>query len=403
MKSIILYLFFTVLCVNMYGEEMIRQFDPIFSTNTKNIKTGKYKGQVNKGKATGTGVIRLKSGGIYYGDLQDGVPEGYGVLISPEGLKNLNEALVYSGRFKKGIMDGKARCYNSEGINIYEGIFREDKPQQTLTTGSGEGYFICNESGEHRYIGEISSNYALNGRGIIISEDGGYQISNFKDGEPQDILFISDQSGNWQLIKIEDEDLSLISSSEEYATLDRERKAITRQSMQEAFVEISASLNELSNNLQNLSNNLRALSSGADKIGNPTSGNNEMDLSSNKSAENESQEANNEASCQRLYDYWGDRAAHTYKETKPKLKKYEDMLIKEGAHPKHSLVRDANDLFNSNKHVFEDHKKKMMGFYNDAMRNGYKIKVHKMHNQNWDHENPVDVAKHKFKNWKPTM
>ena len=79
------------------------------------------------------------------------------------------------------------------------------------------------------------------------------------------------------------------------------------------------------------------------------------------------------------------------------------MLIKEGAHPKHSLVRDANDLFNSNKHVFEDHKKKMMGFYNDAMRNGYKIKVHKMHNQNWDHENPVDVAKHKFKNWKPTI
>ena len=121
---------------------------------------GQYSGQFQDGLPHGTGVLQLK-GGTYAGQFKEGRKHGFGVQKASNGQ-------IYEGEWRHGKMHGAGKHFSKDGRVIKEGIWRDGKfvrkhqvPTRTLPTkqaqeglstaslkvsGSGTG-FIINSAG----------------------------------------------------------------------------------------------------------------------------------------------------------------------------------------------------------------------------------------------------------------
>ena len=85
-----------------------------------------YKGQVENGKPQGLGVLRYVDGSKYVGEWNDGEENGQGTYTFPDGS-------MYVGEFKDGKQDGKGTY--TDGIGKYDGEWKDGNlnGQGTLT------------------------------------------------------------------------------------------------------------------------------------------------------------------------------------------------------------------------------------------------------------------------------
>lgn len=203
-------------------------FEPIFEGCKEKVKTGKIRGQKLKGRYDGLAVIKQKNGDIYFGDVQDGKPHGNGLYICNTGnnIKNCSESVVYIGRYKDGLKY-KGVCLNNESEILYDGLFTNDAPSNTypaIDESQYMGYFDIIESNNRDwvYIGEISQGMP-NGLGIILFKNKDFLISKFNQGMRSGIGLFVASSGEWQTEKAKGGEITIISSSTYYATIDAER------------------------------------------------------------------------------------------------------------------------------------------------------------------------------------
>ncbi|MCD8261759.1 MAG: hypothetical protein LUD15_09930 [Bacteroides sp.] len=135
-----------------------------------------YKGQILKKERTGMGILKMKDGKIYIGDLLKGKMNGTGMMLSPIGdkISNCKEYAIYVGNWKQGIKSGKGTCYNRSGDIIYSGNFQNNAPVETYPSQEEIllNYFSFIEcDNEELYLGEIKEG-DLNGYRIIRWENG---------------------------------------------------------------------------------------------------------------------------------------------------------------------------------------------------------------------------------------
>lgn len=101
----------------------------------------------------------------YSGKLEEGVLQGKGKLYDENGL------LIYEGNFLDGMKTGKGTCYEA-GVKVYEGTFLEDV---------FEGKGIIYEDGVKVYEGQLSDSVP-NGRGTSFTDTGVLYSGEFEDG-----------------------------------------------------------------------------------------------------------------------------------------------------------------------------------------------------------------------------
>ena len=222
-----------------YGQDIQGAFAPVFAQSAHGVKLGKYKGQELKGKYSGMGVISLKSGGVYYGDVVDGMPEGYGVMVCPDGIKGCPDAAVYSGRFKKGLMDGNGTCYSAEGAPLYKGRFVGGELAQRSAAEGGGKFVVLDLTEGTRYIGEVQSSRP-NGLGAIIAKGGDVVLGTFKNGQRDGIGVTIAANGEWQTENTTGGQTTVLSSSERYQALSQQNKSTVSQ----MFSDISAAFSQ---------------------------------------------------------------------------------------------------------------------------------------------------------------
>lgn len=204
-------------------------FDPIFDGCKEKVKGGKIRGQKLKGKYDGLAAIKFNNGDIYFGDVRDGKPQGKGVYICAEGnyIKNCPNSTVFVGRFRDGLKH-KGTCLNDESEVLYEGMMADDAPSAPYPASADTeytGYFDVIESTDNgwTYVGEISQGVP-NGSGIILFKNKDFLISDFKQGARHGIGLFMASGGEWQTEKAKGNNITVVSSSSYYASIDAERK-----------------------------------------------------------------------------------------------------------------------------------------------------------------------------------
>lgn len=220
------------------AENIVDFFDPIFSHNSYKIKIGQIKGQKLKGRYDGMGVIKLKNGDIYFGDISDGKPNGIGVFICNDNncLFDNENAKLYIGRFKNGLKT-RGKCIDFDSELIYSGEFSDDRP---VSPGNqDENYlgifdYITAEDNNWVYLGELMQGIP-NGKGIIIFFNGDYIISDFINGERTGIGLYMTSDGEWQTEKCRSDNCVVMSSSSYYAQIDAERSRQVKAHLSEAL------------------------------------------------------------------------------------------------------------------------------------------------------------------------
>ena len=236
----LLPLLMLVLALPMSAQVNSSQFKDFkaFTTATEKGKPGKYKAQKVKGKISGMGALLYKNGSMYYGDFFDKELQGPGTFITTDTISYCPGAVVYVGRFKNGVKNGKGRCYNAEGELIYEGRFKDDMPVDAfpnIDSASGAiQYFTEIETDDCRFFGEFSGDNP-NGPGLYAFNNGDLYISSFKDGEQDGLGVYIQSTGDWMLEKVEKGVVTPISSSSEYESLRKTAKANFRESLSETL------------------------------------------------------------------------------------------------------------------------------------------------------------------------
>lgn len=275
-------------------------FEPIFEDYNEKVNGNKIRGQKLKGKYDGIAVIKFKNGDIYYGDVQNGRPQGKGVYICKDGnsIKNCDESIVYIGRFKAGLKQ-KGVCLNNESDVLYEGLFTNDSPDNAYPAKEDTeytGYFDVINYNDWIYIGEITQGIP-NGMGIIIFNNKDFLISNYIEGSRSGIGLFVTSNGEWQTEKAKNGDITVISSSSYYANIDAERNRQTKAHLAEALGYFSQALNSV--------NDIVTIASGHSQA----TGNEVADYTGNSSAVSSSSNSRN---YQAEYDKWAQRAESHY-------------------------------------------------------------------------------------------
>ena len=124
-------------------------------------------------KTFGDGKVRPE----YEGEIRNGKPNGFGILIWFDGRK-------YVGNFKDEEMDGQGMFIFSSG-DKYEGEFKEGKKH-------GHGTYTFHEGS--KYEGEYKDG-EYHGQGTFTFTDGSKYEGEWKDGKPWN-LTIYDKNGN---------------------------------------------------------------------------------------------------------------------------------------------------------------------------------------------------------------
>jgi hypothetical protein len=115
----------------------------------------------------GKGQFALIGGGIYVGDLLDGVPNGRGVITWPNGDR-------YDGQVRNRMPDGAGTFVFADGTR-YEGAF---------VAGMAEGTGVMTWPSGDRYEGEFSQNERT-GQGTLVWRAGATYTGAFVDGTPE--------------------------------------------------------------------------------------------------------------------------------------------------------------------------------------------------------------------------
>jgi len=178
-------------------------------------KDGKYVGEIENGVPNGHGILTYSGGDKYVGEFKDGEKHGRGTLIVPnvtkyfggwkdgrthgQGIQIFPNGIKYVGEFKDG-RDWNVTEYNKNG-NISgqhvngrgsyggEDFVEDNHKGETLfrwgnPSGSGFIWKGFGEEGAHpKYEGEVE-NGIPNGLGSIIYSERSKFIGNFKDGLP---------------------------------------------------------------------------------------------------------------------------------------------------------------------------------------------------------------------------
>lgn len=211
--------------------------DNSFSVITEKNKSGIFKAQKVKGKITGSGIYKYKTGTIYIGDFKDKTLQGHGILIASQtdSITNCPNARYYVGRFKNGLKNGKGVCYDINGNVIYSGKFVEDQPVDHFQEFSSEiKYFADIKTDDFYYIGELEGNFP-NGSGAVFFPNGDFLISNFLDGDRTGNSIYIQADGNWISENVDGNQVTPISSSAEYSDLVSKSKAAFRAGLGQAF------------------------------------------------------------------------------------------------------------------------------------------------------------------------
>ena len=160
MRHILIILSIILLYTPLFGQETGVLYLYETSTGIKWETFGKkethlkYKGDVENGEPNGFGVLTHPNGDNYVGEFKGGFPNGQGTLTSPDGWK-------YVGEFKNGIRNG----------------------QGTETYSSG-----------NKYVGEFKDgNY--HGQGTFTFTDGRKKLGEFREGKDWNVIGY-DQNGN---------------------------------------------------------------------------------------------------------------------------------------------------------------------------------------------------------------
>jgi len=140
----------------------------------------------NVGRKTGT--YRVSTGGLYEGELDDGIPHGTGVLTLPDGR-------VHCGEFADGVPHGPGTATHPDGA-VLTGTWHEGKPHgcMKLTTkddvrevayvegvAAPTGTVKYNDG--RRYEGEMKD-FKPHGTGVLTLPDGRVHRGEFADCVP---------------------------------------------------------------------------------------------------------------------------------------------------------------------------------------------------------------------------
>lgn len=249
--------FIIVVCllwsVNVFADDYDFQqaFSAVFAQSTHKVKLGHYKGQELKGKYSGMGVINLKSGGIYYGDVADGQPEGYGVMLCPDGIKSCTGAGIYAGRFKKGQMDGNGVCYTPEGSPLCKGRFSGGVLSQRSEVSGNQVFMLLDVAEKYQYVGEVQSSKP-NGLGAIIFRNGDIVLSNFQNGQRDGLGVVIAANGEWQTENVVAGQTKVLSTSEHYQNLSKQNKVTINQMLTDIAGAIARGAVDISNNIKDI-------------------------------------------------------------------------------------------------------------------------------------------------------
>ena len=155
--------------------------------NDNDNRKGRYKGEIENGLPNGKGIVKTTTGIIYLGEFKDGLPNGKGITIYPDGetytgkyMKGIRNGQIthtfpsgqkYEGELKDGVYHGKGTYTFPDGES-YVGEFKDGKE-------NGKGTYTF--SSRKKYVGEFKDGLP-NGLGTYIHTNGGKYVGEFKDG-----------------------------------------------------------------------------------------------------------------------------------------------------------------------------------------------------------------------------
>ena len=89
-----------------------------------------YTGDWKKGKKNGSGIL-YSSDFTYDGEFADDNFEGFGTLSVDEKqiVTNCSDCKTYKGYWKADMKEGFGECFDKDGLLLYQGNFKEDKPE----------------------------------------------------------------------------------------------------------------------------------------------------------------------------------------------------------------------------------------------------------------------------------
>ena len=145
------------------------------SVVTQSYENDSYKGFINAGRRSRMGVYKWSYGAYYFGKWNDGLKQGWGILVKKDGYEVINcpNCCYFVGNFDQGVKSGKGSCYDAYGNLIYYGNFVDDAPIDPYPTkGYDNQKFMCiSQGGGNYYLGEVINNQPK-GKGIFIQSNG---------------------------------------------------------------------------------------------------------------------------------------------------------------------------------------------------------------------------------------
>ena len=124
--------------------------------------------------------------GLYLGEIQDGLPNGFGSIQYPDGT-------VESGFYIQGKLEGLGEISFNNG-NFYEGEFVDGVIE-------GQGHYYCEDFGE--YTGEFANN-CPDGEGCWDLDSGCQLIGHFSKGELVSLIRMQMPEGETYIGELED-------------------------------------------------------------------------------------------------------------------------------------------------------------------------------------------------------
>lgn len=236
-------------------------FRNVFEVYNEKSKKSYFKGQIQKGKRNGMGLLKQPNGNIYCGDFYYNKMTGYGMLLAGEheSISYCDSCVVYIGNWKDGKKSGLGTCYASNGDILYEGNFNDDRPSDKYPSDSTclSKYFsfIKDENGT-AFLGETKIGNA-DGLGVLIYSNGDLWLSNFRNGNRHGVGLYLLHNGEWETLNFGKGDPQKISSSENYRKIDAERKAAFRSALSESinyFAEAAQKVTQISQGAKALKN-----------------------------------------------------------------------------------------------------------------------------------------------------
>ena len=209
-------------------------FEQVYGQAGAPTKKEFFSGQVLKGKRNGMGVLLHPRKWLYAGDFSNGGFSGTGMYVTEGGIPHCEGSFIYVGRWKEGKKSGKGRCYAENGDLVYEGKFEADKPVDkypSVSLDTKRFFSISSIDDKTFFVGEYAG-IKPDGFGAILFSNGDTILGQFQEGKRKGICLFTTVSSEWQTQNYKDGDVQVLSSSENYAAIDRDRKTMVKQYLQ---------------------------------------------------------------------------------------------------------------------------------------------------------------------------